>query len=266
MLERLKMLEGAKVYDLAQPLEQGMPQSPNHPSFRMALARRHGDQVRPDGGSAANEIVVTGGHVGTHVDALAHVSHNGLLFGGIDAAEAQRGGRFNALGVHTIAPFLCRGVLLDVAGHKGVDVLPAEYPVTAADLEATAAAQGTAIQAGDAVLIRTGWARHWSNVAAFVGHESGVPGPDEGAARWLSRFQIRLSGSDTIAYEVIPAGAGHRVLPVHRIFLVEQGIHIMEVLQLEDLARDKQYEFIFMAAPLKMTGATGSPIRPLAIV
>ncbi|MGC1210814.1 MAG: cyclase family protein, partial [Micromonospora sp.] len=71
-----------------------MPCSPNHPGFRMSLIRRHGDMVRPDGGSAANEMIVTGGHVGTHVDALSHVSHDGKLHGGVDAAAAQTGGRF----------------------------------------------------------------------------------------------------------------------------------------------------------------------------
>lgn len=268
MLEknRLALLDGARIYDLAQPLEQGMGQSPNHPPFRMALARRHGDQVRPDGSSAANEIFITGGHVGTHIDALCHVSHNGKLHGGLDATEAQRGGRFSALGVDTIQPIFCRGVLLDVAARQGVDVLPPGYAVTARDLDDTAAAQGVEIRPGDAVLVRTGWARNWSNPPAFTGHDSGVPGPDESAARWLCERGARVTGSDTIAYEVIPPGAGHRLLPVHRILLVEQGVHICETLQLEDLARDRHHEFIFVAAPLRITGATGSPLRPLAIV
>lgn len=268
MLEktRLALLDRARIYDLAQPLEQGMGQSPNHPPFRMALARRHGDQMRPDGSSAANEIFITGGHVGTHIDALCHVSHNGKLYGGIDAAETQRGGRFSALSVDTIQPIFCRGVLLDVAASKGADVLPPGYAVTARDLDDTAVTQGVEISPGDAVLVRTGWARNWSNPSAFVGHDSGVPGPEEGAARWLCERGARVTGSDTIAYEVIPPGAGHRLLPVHRILLVEQGVHICETLQLEDLARDRHYEFIFVAAPLKITGATGSPLRPLAIV
>ena len=81
---------GTRTVELGQPLFTGMPCSPNHPGFRMTLIRRHGDMVRPDGGSASNEIVVTGGHVGTHVDALSHVSQDGCLHGGIDAEAAQR--------------------------------------------------------------------------------------------------------------------------------------------------------------------------------
>ncbi len=122
---------GVEVFDLAQPLAAETPHSPNHPPFRMALMRRHGDMVREDGSSAASELISTGGHTGTHVDALAHVSHRGDLHGGHPADEAQRGGRFSMLGVDTIEPMVCRGVLLDVAGLRGVDVLPGGYGITA---------------------------------------------------------------------------------------------------------------------------------------
>ena len=115
---------GVRLVELGRPHFTGMPCSPNHPGFRMSLARRHGDMVRPDGGSAANEIIVTGGHVGTHVDALSHVSQDGLLHGGVDAAEAQRGGRFSQLGAEHTPALLTRGVLLDVAAARGTDVLP----------------------------------------------------------------------------------------------------------------------------------------------
>jgi hypothetical protein len=106
----------AEVFDLGRPLFAGMPQSPNHPEFRMALQRRHGDMVRADGSSAANEILVTGGHVGTHIDALCHVSFEGKLHGGVDAAAAQAGGRFTELGIETVAPIVRRGLLLDGRG------------------------------------------------------------------------------------------------------------------------------------------------------
>ena len=115
---------GVRLIELGQPFFTGMPCSPNHPGFRMTLIRRHGDMVRPDGGSAANEIIVTGGHVGTHIDALSHVSHDGLLHGGVDAAEAQVGGRFTPAAPRARPALLCRGVLLDVAAVHGVPVLP----------------------------------------------------------------------------------------------------------------------------------------------
>jgi kynurenine formamidase len=243
-----------------------MPVSPNHPGFKMALMRRHGDMVRADGGSAANEMIMIGGHTGTHVDALCHVSHQGRLFGGQDAYEAQRGGRFSALGVEQIPIVVGRGVLLDVAGLHGVDVLPPAHPITAGELEAAASRQGVDVRAGDAVLVRSGWALHWSDPERFLGHRDGVPGPDESAAEWLAGHRVRVTGAETIAYECIPAGQGDAFLPVHRLLLVEHGIHIIEGLNLTELAREAVFEFLFVLTPLKIVGATGSPVRPVAVV
>lgn len=262
----IELAAASRVYDLAQPFVNGMPQSPNHPRFHLALARRHGDSVREGGGSAAAELLVLGGHVGTHVDALCHVSQDGLLHGGLDAADAQRGGRFSALGIDTVAPFVCRGLLLDVAALHGVDTLPPATVVTAEDLEAAANRAGVAPAKGDVVLVRTGWARLWDDPGAFVGHAEGVAGPGPEAAAWLAEHGIRATGSDTIAYEALAPGAGHARLPVHRLLLVERGIHILETLQLEQLAGDRVAEFLFIAAPLKLVGGTGSPLRPLALV
>lgn len=256
----------SRVYDLAQPFQNGMPQSPNHPRFHLALARRHGDGVREGGGSAAGEILVLGGHVGTHVDALCHVSQDGLLHGGVNADDAQRGGRFSELGIDTVAPFVARGILLDIARLLGVDILPGGTAITAGQLEAAAERAGVRPRHGDVVLVRTGWARNWDDADAFVGAASGVPGPGEEAAAWLATYGIRATGTDTIAYETLAPGAGHARLPVHRLLLVEHGIHIIETLQLEELARDGVGEFLFVAAPLKIVGGTGSPLRPLALV
>jgi kynurenine formamidase len=263
----LDVLEnGVRVYDLAQPLHSAIPSSPNHPGFRMALIRRHGDMVRADGGSAANELIVTGGHVGTHIDALAHVSHHGLLHGGISAEQAQTGGRFSHGGIDQLEPLVGPGVLLDVAGVMEVETLPGGYAISAADLEAAARFGGVEVHAGDIALVRTGWARNFGDVSAFLGHDSGVPGPTEAAARWLVDRGIRATGSDTTAFEHIPPGAGHSLLPAHRLLLVEHGINILEMLDLEGLAAAGVHRFCFVAAPLKIVGATGSPIRPLAIV
>lgn len=257
---------GCRVYDLAQPLHPGIPSSPNHPGFRMALIRRHGDMVREDGSSAANELIVTGGHVGTHVDALAHVSFNGHLHGGESAAEAQVGGRMATGGIDQLSPIFAPGVLLDVARAHCVDVLPGGYAIGEEDLRTAADDAGVSISPGDVVLVRTGWARKFADPTAFLGHDSGVPGPTEEAARWLADQGILATGSDTTAYECIPAGQGHRLLPVHRLLLVERGINIIEMLDLEPLHSAGVSSFAFVLAPLKIVGATGSPVRPLALV
>jgi kynurenine formamidase len=259
-------LAGSAVYDLAHGLERGIPASPNHPAFQMSLLRRHGDLVREDGGSAANEIIVTGGHVGTHIDALAHVSQDGKLHGGVDAAEVTSHEGFAVLGIDQFPPLLCRGVLLDVARVHGVEVLEPGYEVTARDLERAEEVAGTAVRAGDAVLVRTGWSSHFHDAERFRGQGEGAPGPGEEAARWLATRGVALTGGETIAYEVVHPGAGHRTLPVHRTLLVEAGINIIEVMDLRSLGAAGVAEFAFVAAPLKLVGATGSPLRPLAIV
>lgn len=260
-----RTLATSRIYDLAQPIEARMPVSPNHPGFKMALQRRHGDVVRADGGSAANEMMMMGGHTGTHIDALCHVSHRGKLYGGVDAYEAQKGGRFRTHGVESIPIMLCRGVLLDVAGLEGVEVLPAGAAITAEDLARAAEREGVEVREGDAVLVRSGWPKHWGDLETFLGHAHGVPGPDESAAAWLGERRIRLTGAETIAYEWIPAGRGHALLPVHRMLLVERGIHIIEAMNLSELARDRVWEFLFMVAPIKVVGATGVPVRPVAV-
>jgi len=260
--------KGVRVFDLGRLLFVGMPQSPNHPHYWHALPRRHGDMVRADGGSASNDIITMGTHVGTHIDAFAHVSQDGRLVDGSDAQDASVGGRFAKLGAHTIPPMVCRGVLLDVPTALGTpEGCAPGYEITPDDLEATLERQGGSVEAGDVVLIRSGWGRHFDNPdrSVFIGGDSGVPGISEAGARWLAERGVLAAGADTIAFECLRPGAGHSVLPAHRVLLVESGVYIMETLDLEDLAAQRVHEFVFVASPLKFYGATGSPIRPLAV-
>lgn len=260
----LDSLANLRVYDLGRRLEFGTPIAPTHIPFRLALLRRPRDVVRPDGSSSSNELLSLSGHTGTHIDALCHFELDGKLHGGIDAVEASRGGKgFRQLGVETVAPIVCRGVLLDVPRALGVDLGPGRA-ISAGELEETARRQRVEVRDGDAVLVRTGWSAARFGDPSFVGFEAGAPGPNLEAARWLTGRGVRVTGSDTIAYEVV--AAGQIPLPVHVHLLVESGVHILEVLDLEELAADGVHEFGFVCSPLKMTGATGSPVRPLALV
>ncbi|ASW56596.1 cyclase family protein [Plantactinospora sp. KBS50] len=259
-------LAAAQVIDLAHPMRGGMPQSPNHPPFRMTLERRHGDMVRADGGSAANELIITGGHVGTHVDALGHVSQDGYLFGRRPTPPAQSHRGLAELGIDTVAPAVGRGVLLDVAAEHGTETLPAGYEITVADLERAQKRAGVRLLPGDVVLVATGWSRHWHRPDVFVGSAAGVPGPGEEAARWLAAHRPAMVGGETIAFEHIPAESGHARLPVHRIMLVEAGINIVETMCLTRLRECAVGEFSIVMNPLPIIGATGAPVRPLALV
>ena len=259
-------LATARVFDLAQAYEVGMPQSPNHPIYQHSLVRRHGDVVRSDGGSAANDWIVTGIHVGTHIDALCHVSQDGLLYERVDADSVTTAKGFTQFGIESVPPFIGRGVLLDIAALRGVEVLQPGEAVTANDLDAACARQGVSVNRGDAVLIGTGWAQHWSDRATYEGQLGGAPGPDPTAAEWIIDHGVRLAGGETIAFEQIVPGSGHATLPVHRRLLVDEGINIVETLRLTELSAAKVSEFMLVVIPLKLTGATGSPVRPIAVV
>jgi kynurenine formamidase len=116
-------------------------------------------------------------------------------------------------------------------------------------------------------LIRTGWGKLFSGDAkTYIGHDSGVPGVDATAGKWLADKKIVVTGCDTTAYEHIAPGKGHAVLPVHRILLVEAGINIIEHMNLEVANEKNISEFMFILAPLKIVGGTGSPVRPLAVI
>ena len=258
---------GVRIVDLGRPMFAGMPQSPNHPHFTHVLPRRHGDSLRPGGDSAANDLIITGTHVGTHIDAFAHVSHNGLLHGGANAAEAMDRGRFLEHGVHTIAPMVRRAVLLDVPAHLGLAGCAPGYEISPHDLDATVQRQGSEIRDGDVVLIRSGWGVHFDEgPAAYLGQETGVPGISEAGAHWLVEHRAHAAGADTIAFERLAPAAGHSSLPAHRVLLVEGGVYIVEALDLEELARMGAYEFTLVLVPMNILGATGSPVRPLAVL
>ena len=267
MNELLEAIRQRTIYDLAQPYFVGMPHFPTHPPYLFGLTRKHGDMLLEGKVSSSAEAIAFGGHVGTHIDALCHFSCDGKLHGGIQASAVQSDhGGFSELSVDTVAPILRRGVLLDVASEMNMGSLPPDFAITPEHLDRALKTANTSVEPGDVVLLRTGWARFFPEASRYVtgrqgGHAVTGPGPELEAARWLSERKVFAAGSDTIAFEKVPAAS----MPVHVHLLVESGIHIIEALYLEELARNRIYEFVFVAAPLKIRGGTGSPIRPIAL-
>lgn len=253
----LTELAHSKVYDLSQPYFIGMPHFPTHPPFLYSLTKLHGEFVFEGGGSSAADAISMGAHIGTHIDALNHFSCGGMLHGGQAAAEVQsHASGVRHLSVDTIAPIVRRAVLLDIAGLFGPEPLPADFVITPDHLDRAARAE---VGEGDITLLRTGWAQFYENAARYI---NGVhaPGPALEAGLWFSSRRVFAVGSDTVAFEKVPNPA----MPVHVHLLVDNGIHIFEVLNLEELARDGVREFLFVAAPLRIRGGTGAPVRPLA--
>ncbi len=264
----LAALAGARVYDLEQPRFFGAPNAPSHvPGYVYTLHRRHEPGASPDPRTSASGMVVSPEHAGTHIDALCHQAENLELFGGVAVtAEVQTPSGFTRHGIETVAPIITRGVLLDAARHAGVERLPELHLVGADDLRAAAREQGVEVRRGDVLLVRTGWGAVWEE--PDTGPYIRGAGMDAGASEWAAELGVRAVGADNVAWDVYGA-VDTRLglsLPGHVILLVRHGVHIIEHLNLEELARDRILEFCFVCIPLKMKGATGSPVRPLALV
>jgi len=251
-----------RVIDLSQPLEVGMPCSPTHPGFEMSIEVAHGDVLRSDGITGSHEKVTFGDHVGTHVDALCHVAVDGAIFPGVPVADAVADGRYVVGGIEQMPPYVGRAVFYDVPRLLGRPMNPGEA-VTREHLEALGD-QGDPSH-GEAVLVRTGWGARWPG-ADYARPQDGIPGLDLDAARYLSNRGVVLVGADTIAVEQVTAEHGLRRLPVHRHLLGERGIHLLESADLEPLSDVTGAAVLLVCAPLKIVGATGAPVRPLAII
>lgn len=254
-----------RVYDLEQPRYFGAPILPAHaPGFVYTLHRRH-EPGLGEARTGASGFIYTAEHSGTHIDALCHQAEELSLYGGHKVtSQVQTSTGFTELGVETIAPMICRGVLLDVARYRGIDWIEADQPVTRSDLEAVSQAQEVTLNQGDVVLVRTGNGARWNDPAAYLA--SGGVSAD--ASQWLADQQVKAVGADHTSWDTVGVVDPdlHVSFPGHLILLVRHGIYIIENLLLEDLARDRVYEFLFVCLPLKMRGVTGSPIRPIALV
>jgi kynurenine formamidase len=261
-------LLAARVYDLEQPRFTGMPIHPAHrPGYFYALHRRHRDTYQPQAQgprSSASGVLTMMEHSGTHIDALCHQACDLKLYGDVTTDSAETPTGYRCLGVETVPPLLGPAVLLDVAGWKQQERLPSLYSISAEDLQACARAQGVEVQPGDVLLVRTGFGAIWNQESAYL-EAAGVA---KSGTLWAAERGVRAVGADNMAWDV----TGERdpetgaTLFAHLYLLPKKGIYIIENLSLEALARDRCYRFAFVGIPLKFQGATGSPLRPLALV
>ncbi|HEY3084660.1 MAG TPA: cyclase family protein [Candidatus Dormibacteraeota bacterium] len=254
----LESIRSARVFDLEQPRYAGAPMHPAHqPGFQYFLHRHHA-RGAPEARTGASGIVVMPEHSGTHIDALAHQAENLVLHGGIHVDDGvQTSVGFKKLGIETMAPFVSRGVLLNVAGDRRLEP---GHAITAEQLERAAAVE---IREGDVVLVRTGYGALWSDPDEYLR----AAGVSAAGSRWLIEKKVAAVGADNMAFDVMGSADPELkvTLPGHVLLLVRAGIPIIENLNLEELAAAGVGEFIFVCLPLKMRGATGSPVRPIAI-
>jgi kynurenine formamidase len=217
----------------------------------------------PHDARAADDYIIMPTHTGTHVDALAHVWTGDQLYNGHSANYVRSYGATRC-GIDKLGPLVGRGVLLDVASTKGIDVLEPGYEITAEDLEECVRTLGVDVGEGDIVLVRTGWLKaHIGNPESF---HTDQPGLGLGAGRWLASRDVVAVGADNSAVEVM-SWNGRRSTPnvVHQALIRDFGIPLIELMTLEGPAEDKVYEFLLVIASLPIKGGVGSPVNPIAI-
>jgi kynurenine formamidase len=265
--EVLKQVAGGKVYDLGVELFVGMPTccAPfGDPTFQIWMTHTPARNQDKELLSYSGDGVSMYTHTGTHIDALNHFGLRGKIWNQVSADDALGVRGWTKSGADKYPPIIARGVLIDVAKYKKVQHLPSSYAITVADLQEALKQQGTTLRAGDVVLTRTGVMTLWPDEAKY--RLADQPGLSLEAAQWLVEGQkAMLVGADNFGVESFPSKDPENFVPVHTYLQAEHGVSLLEALWLEELSKDQVYEFLFIASPLKMRGATASPIRPLAI-
>lgn len=273
------MIRQGRLISLATTRFPGMPLFPGHPPFQVLNYRsprgiRTGalqpwGPINEAGLGYMAEYLMCTSHSGAHVDALAHmtVGEDMHWYGGASADRNLTDHGPNFGDAAALPPMFTRGVLIDAPTYRGVPHLAAGEPIDAAEMEEICKAQGVEVRRWDVVCIRTGYMSLWPDAAAMMANMTA--GPDISAARWLLERGVVATGTDTETYEVQPApdpGPTGNPQPVHTLLLIDNGIYLMESLDLEELAREKIYEFAFIALPLKIRGATASMVDPVAAI
>jgi kynurenine formamidase len=262
VLRAVRLIRTGEVFELGRVLRPDMPFSPGR-QFVMQTKRTNMNPGPNRRGSNEEIITTEMGQVGTQFDGLTHQTIGDSLYNCVKLDQVATRTGFTKLGMENVPALMTRGVLIDVAALKGVDMLPDTYPITIDDLQRALQRQKLTLQPGDAVIVNTGWGRLWDKDGARYLKTN--PGLTTAAAEWLAKQDPMLIGSDNGPVGVTPDPDPKLSNPVHQITLVVNGIHLLENLKLDELAGKQVYEFALIVQPLKIQGGTGSTVAPMAI-
>lgn len=271
----LTRISGGKSYDLSVEYFVGMPSwhGIGDPRYQFWLTHTPRGTLIDDpmhvGHEQNKHVGYTGSafsmysHMGTHIDALNHFGLNGKIYNGFEADKYLGDKGWKKTGAETIPHIIARGVLLDVAAYKKMEMLPELYKITRKDLIETAKSQNVTLEKGDVVLIRTGRMKFYKDEKAFMHNPPGIS--LDGAKYLVEVGGAMIVGADNLSFEAFPSETEGNYIPVHTYLLAQKGVPIIELAFLEDLSRDKVYEFAFIAGSLKLKGADAAPLRPVAL-
>jgi kynurenine formamidase len=261
-------------FDLSVDFFPGMPSwtAAGDPAFQIWMSHTPEGTVADDPmghGRAINELVGYSGdcvmfytHTGTHIDTLNHYAYHGEMWNGFRASEHLGSRHWNVAGADKVPPVVARGVLLDVAAAQGVAVLPSGFGIGERELREALRRQGTELRTGDVVIVRTGRMSLWPDPELFMPDE---PGLNREGAEFLARSGAMIVGADNLALEQMPTPDPDNWVPVHTYLLVEAGVPILELVDVEALAAERLYEFAFVGSCMPIRGATAAPMRPIAL-
>jgi kynurenine formamidase len=208
------------------------------------------------------------GYATTHIDALCHIFHEGKIYNGFSAETVTAHGA-GKLGIHHLrSGVVTRGVLIDVPAIRGVAALEPGEPVFPEDLEAAERATAVKVQRGDALLVRTGRWRWRESHGPWAPNE-GMAGLDASCLSWIHEREISVLGSDGVS-DVMPSRVDKVPMPIHTVALVAMGIHLLDNLDLDELASacvaEDRWAFLLVVAPLVLIRGTASPVNPIAVL
>jgi|AZIJ01.1.fsa_nt_gi kynurenine formamidase len=272
IMAALSTVDKGEIIELSHDVAMGAPyingiQTP----YVMTLARtsKNMEKMLTEHMGATNEVgfylerIEMTTHVSTHIDALGHVTIAAELYNGLDREDAASDTGLNHNGIDKSPPFIAKGVLIDVAAYKGVDTLKEGYAITPEDLQGALKKQNTKIPEGSIIFVHTGWGKNFTAKPQHYAHTG--PGLGLAASKWLASKNVVAIGADNMALEVTPGEDPNVIFPVHQHLLVKQGIYIVENVKTDELAEKKLYESTIVMLPTKFRGATGTPLRIIAL-
>lgn len=271
-LSALRLVKQGRQIPLGHTIFLGMPGRANlHGPFYFWTSQRVYDHRPPLRQPATNKFgaalcrLELSDHLGTHLDSLNHISYDGKFYNGVDAFEATAPSGSLRLGVDTTPPILTRGVLIDGTDGSGSPMKKGE-PISLDRTQRFLEMHHLTVQPGDAVLFHTGLSSLWFQTERFNEYYEASPGVGYDTARWLAEQKVALVGADAPSTEVTPAESPGARLPVHQLLITKHGVRLFDNLKLDELAQAGTYEFLFFASPLRIKGATASPIVPVAVL
>lgn len=264
-LRGIATVQGGTAVSLAVPLEAGKgPIAGRRAPLQHFMVRDGGDYaagLAEKGFGFADDCVILSTHGNTHLDALSHVWQDHRMWNGHSAdLVTSRGAR--RCGIDRVGPILTRGIVVDLAGPGG----PSQddgHAITLAELRDSVEATGCRPQPGDALLVRTGWLARWRQGAAS---ESQWAGLHPECAQWIESQGFVLVGADNIAVEAGPSPDPADAAPLHVELIRNRGIHLMELVDLEELVKTGRPDFLLVVSPLPLVGGVGSPVNPVAVL